>query len=622
MQAESTSTGPSATPSEVRRQVQRILKSDEFADTERLRTLFSWLVEEYLGGRAGEIKESLIGVEVFRRDPAWDPQTDALVRVQVRNLRLRLSRYYEGEGSADDVVITIPRGQYVPRCTRRGPLPTADPPPARRPRRWLAVVGLAAFAGVVLWMVVAWWHPNPAPAIGVAPILNLSGDAGNDYVALGLTEELTSLLARSPAMRVASLPPPPASASERNTALRLKARQAGVEYVLAGSIRRAEGREDQAWLVTARLLDVRSGFYLWSERRNVSQAELEGVPESVAQGVRRALSMSGAEAMRRETDPELAPAVVEAHELYLRGLYARSKTAAGSVDEARRFFERAVALDPHHSRAHAALGDAYLSLAFHSGRNDRAHLDAARREADQARKLAPDLPEATALRGRIAMIGDWDPVTAERLLRQALEQAPGAARTHQSYAIFLMSRRRDREALDQVRAARDLDPISMSHANDYGVVLYAARRYPEALKESERLLELRPEAAAARFLHGLVLGVMQRYTEALPEFDAAEKGLPECPELIGHHGAVLARAGRTAEARALLARLGGGPRIYRAMVLASLGEQARAVEELRLACDAREPDLLFLDAEPLFEELRGNAEFERVRGRVGLAPRS
>ena len=67
---------------------------------------------------ADQIKESVIGMEVFDKTSSFDPRTDTIVRVEARRLRSKLSQYYEGEGLAVPVVIDLPKGSYVARVSR------------------------------------------------------------------------------------------------------------------------------------------------------------------------------------------------------------------------------------------------------------------------------------------------------------------------------------------------------------------------------------------------------------------------------------------------------------------------------------------------------------------------
>jgi Tol biopolymer transport system component len=103
----------------MRAQLERILASAPFADAERARRFLRFVVERALEGRSGEIKESVIAVEVLGRNTSFDPKSDPIVRVEAGRLRDRLSSYYEGEGEVDSVLISLPKGRYVPEFSER-----------------------------------------------------------------------------------------------------------------------------------------------------------------------------------------------------------------------------------------------------------------------------------------------------------------------------------------------------------------------------------------------------------------------------------------------------------------------------------------------------------------------
>src|SRR5262249_46527739 len=76
--------------------------------------LLRYVVEETLAGRNTTLKEYSLGVEVFGRGEAFDPRMDPIVRVQARNLRVRMAQYYEGAGASDTLLIELPKRTYVP----------------------------------------------------------------------------------------------------------------------------------------------------------------------------------------------------------------------------------------------------------------------------------------------------------------------------------------------------------------------------------------------------------------------------------------------------------------------------------------------------------------------------
>lgn len=139
-------------PSSIRAAAARAAASPEFAGVPRLQRFLSFVVETSLDGRAAEIKETLVAVEVYGRPADYSPQNDATVRVEAGRLRARLQRYYEGSGREAAIEIRLPLGTYAP-VFRQRPLPWA---PRARPRRRPAV---AAAAGVMLALAGCgvWW---------------------------------------------------------------------------------------------------------------------------------------------------------------------------------------------------------------------------------------------------------------------------------------------------------------------------------------------------------------------------------------------------------------------------------------------------------------------------------
>ncbi len=109
-----------------------------------------YAVEETLAGREAGLKEYSVGVEVFSRGEKFCPRTDPIVRVQARNLRLRLERYYTGPGANDPLVIELPKGTYVPVFRQH--------PAAARPKRARALIAAAAAVGLLLMALLGTHH--------------------------------------------------------------------------------------------------------------------------------------------------------------------------------------------------------------------------------------------------------------------------------------------------------------------------------------------------------------------------------------------------------------------------------------------------------------------------------
>ena len=97
-----------------RNELERVLGSPGFTRNERLAGFLRFVVERHLEGKDEEIKESVLAVEVFGRNPDHDPKQSSIVRTEASRLRARLNEYYLDEGKDDTVVIELPKGRYVP----------------------------------------------------------------------------------------------------------------------------------------------------------------------------------------------------------------------------------------------------------------------------------------------------------------------------------------------------------------------------------------------------------------------------------------------------------------------------------------------------------------------------
>jgi Tol biopolymer transport system component len=153
----------------VRDQLGKILSSPVFAKSPRMSRFLRYVVEQTLEGNGDRIKEYAIAVEVFDKSEDYDPQADSTVRTEATKLRARLSRYYETDGSADSIVITIPKGAYVPVIEDRRQIAVGR---AVAPRSRV-MVGIGVFvtalavAGGIYWTK---WSSVPRAAPRLIPL--------------------------------------------------------------------------------------------------------------------------------------------------------------------------------------------------------------------------------------------------------------------------------------------------------------------------------------------------------------------------------------------------------------------------------------------------------------------
>jgi hypothetical protein len=136
------------TPDQIRAQLNRVLTGTGFEQADRAKAFLSFIVAAALSGRGHQIKETVIAVEALGRSTSFDPKMDPIVRVEAGRLRSRLKAYYDSEGAQDPILITLPKGSYVPEFSERAQ-PAKSP---ARPRAPLSVslFGSGLLAGLVL----------------------------------------------------------------------------------------------------------------------------------------------------------------------------------------------------------------------------------------------------------------------------------------------------------------------------------------------------------------------------------------------------------------------------------------------------------------------------------------
>lgn len=164
---------------EIRDELRRVLKSKHFAKAKKRSRFLEFVCEQSLLGRADQLNEYLIGVEIYERGQDFDPQADAIVRVQAVEIRRALKEYFAGEGKDDPWRIELPPGHYVPVFTRASGAPAMPPPAppadARKVRsRWprhapVLALALACAVFAALWLRERTRAPAPSRAAAQVP---------------------------------------------------------------------------------------------------------------------------------------------------------------------------------------------------------------------------------------------------------------------------------------------------------------------------------------------------------------------------------------------------------------------------------------------------------------------
>jgi TolB-like protein/Flp pilus assembly protein TadD len=455
-------------------------------------------------------------------------------------------------------------------------------------------------------------------SIAVLPLANLSDDPAQDYFADGVTEALITELAKLRGLRVVSRT---SVIRYRGTKERIPqiARALRVQAIVEGSVMRAGNRLK----ITAQLIHASTDQHLWAAAYDGIIEEIFPLQNKIARDLATVVrgELSSDEDARLTVARAARP---EAHSLYLKGRYfARHLTAEGQR-KALQYFRESVEADPDYAAAYAGLAECYVELAYFFGMEPKRAFAEAEPAALKSVQLDDSLAEGHAVLSLLRLLNDWDWAAADAESRLAIELAPGDAYVYWKRGVYLRYAGRADEAVAAHRHAESLDPFSLVAIQEVGWPLYYGRRFEEAAAQFQKAVELESQWDQLYFGLGFALVNLARYEEAIAALKTTVRLGPDNPLNRALLVYVLGRAGREREARdeldRLLAKQLYVPRWFLSIVWIGLNDHERAFQALEEAFCGREPCLVSLKVDPVFDPLRGYPLFADMVRRVGLEP--
>jgi len=460
--------------------------------------------------------------------------------------------------------------------------------------------------------------PARKVVLAVLPFENLSGDVAQEYFSDGLTDEMIAQLGR--------LNPAQLGVIARTSAMKYKqtaktvseiGRELSVSYVVEGTVRRAGSRVR----VTAKLVQVADQTQVWSESYDRAFDDVLGLQSEIAQAIAREIKikLTPAAAKRLADSGAISP---QAHEAYLKGRYFWSKRTEDALQKGIVHFQEAITHEPRYAAAYDGLSDSYVMLACRGVLPARQTFQKARQAVLKALEIDGALGEGYATLAHLRL-HDWDWTDLDADFRRALELNPAHAFAYYWYGEYLLAMGRVDESIAMVTTAHAMDPLSSVLSAAFSMLLYLARRYDAAVDRLNEALDL----DAGHFLLHLRLGLVYLQT-GLPE--AAIDEMQNAVSLSGRSTETLAglaqaygAAGRRADMQAILAELDeqSAQRYVSpynlARVHAASGDADLAFTWLERAWEERNPDLIELVSEPVFDPVRPDPRFADLLRRVG-----
>jgi tetratricopeptide (TPR) repeat protein len=319
----------------------------------------------------------------------------------------------------------------------------------------------------------------------------------------------------------------------------------GVRAVVTGSFL----LEGDRLRMDVQLADTVSGRQVWGHTYERSFQDVHAVQNEVIGDIARAieLRLTPEDRERVATRSTIRPEIYEA---YLRGMHELNNDRAGGIA----YLQEAIDKDPGDPFAYAGLAKGYAAIGHGPAAPEDAWVRA--RAAERALTLAPDLADAHAVMGDVKLYYERDWAGAERAFQRANELNPNLAMNHYHYAWYLVLMDRLDEAIVEHERARDLDPLTPLHTAWLADLYRSANRYEDAIATAAKSVETNPDSAVGWQALGHVYSDLGRHDEAIAALERAVKIAPPWNFALG---IAYARAGRTTEARQIIAKIQSRP---------------------------------------------------------------
>ena len=502
-------------------------------------------------------------------------------------------------------------------------------PPSKRPPRHdrRKILGLSVLGVIFVVVLSAWaflWRnhvpagsfpsspanhhsSSPVRSIAVLPLENLSSDS-QDYFADGMTDELITNLAQITALRVISRTSIMPYKGVRKSLPHI-ARELNVDVVVEGAVVRS-GNQVR---ITAQLIQAPTDTHLWAQSYDGDVRDTLALQKKVAREIAEQIriKLTPQEEAVLKNVKEVSP---EAYENYLKGQYSWNKRTADGMKKANYYFKQAIETDPNYSLPHTGLANIY-QLSDHP--------QLARQEVQKALDLDDQSAEAHNSLASLLYLFNRDWEGAEREFKRALELNHNYAPAHHWYSMYLALKGRKQQALAEAQKAYELDPLSPVAGANLAKILQEAGQDDKAIEQAKKTLELEPDSAVTHAVLGIAYQDKGMYAEAITEFKRAlQLGGPP-GEMRGLLGYTYAVSGSRIQAEKIIAELRGlwpghpHAALDLALVFSGLGDKKNALYWLEKAEQTHVSDLIGIEQDPHFGELRSDQRFQSLVQRVG-----
>lgn len=473
----------------------------------------------------------------------------------------------------------------------------------------VALVTVVILAGVAL-SYRYFFSPRSIKSIAVMPIVNQNGDPDVEYLTGGMTEHLIASLLKIPDLDVK-----PSSTMARYKGSDLDAARIGKELNVQAvfSSRFVQRGEDLTLLVE--LVDTATGNSLWQQTYNRKMSQLSALQRDMLSDVVRELRIDLSNPTRQNLARDYTDNA-KATRLYYQGLFLIRRITVQEVRQGIDYLWKAIEHDPTYAPAYAMIASAHHSLTLCCDVHPT-ELVEARRAAQRALDIDPNLAEAHSALASSLYLYYWDFAQAEAHYLRALELNPKSATSHNYYGDFLGRMGRLEEAAAERKRALEIEPLS-PFFNAFA--LYQADPNT-AVERAQFVIDLDPSFYYSHVAAGGVYHRMKMYPEAIAAYQRAKELAPENTWTDVNLSRVFAEMGDIKQVRAVLDKLLRRsesryvPPFHLALVYLQSGDVEGGLASLEKAYQVHDPKMTFIKTIP-FKKLQAEPRFQDLYRRV------
>lgn len=456
-------------------------------------------------------------------------------------------------------------------------------------------------------------------SLAVLPLLNETNNTDLEYLSDGITESIINIISRLSRVHIVA----------RSIVFAYKGRSVdprkvgvalGVDAVLICKVLLSHDNI----MVRAELVDVLSGWQLWSEQYDRPLSDLLTMENELSSTISEKL-LSRITEQEKKRISKRSTQNPEAYQLYLKGRYYRNKRSGKALKKAIESFEKAIEIDPDYALAYSALADSYVAFDFYGVMPPWETSPKAKAAALKALWIDDTLAEAHTSLACIKMMFERDWAGAERAFSRAIELEPNYAHAHNWYSHFLMAMGRIEQSFVETKIALELDPLDCDVNQYLGWHHIHARQFDRAISQLEKTLEINPEFFLARVTLGMAYVNRGDFAEGIEEFQKASR-LEKPNLLLAFLGHAYALSGNREEALKLLEELQElATQVYVppygiGLIYTALGDSLGAFEWLERANTAQRSWLHLIKVAPELDTLRSDPRFTDLLLSLNLAP--